>query len=162
MKNVSRAANAIFQFENPEKPVQPNTLCIRPVRWSLLFNDNPSIHQSNITLLQPLFLTAKGHNSHSCWRSLSVKCKFRLFWGIWTTESAVFLGRDILVLRLLSVGVFEYPLPLVVHCGSETHIFSMVIWAVLFSPGLAREAKSSRVWGNGFTPSRCGCALTVI
>lgn len=107
MKNVSRAANAIFQFENPEKPVQPNTLCIRPVRWSLLFNDNPSIHQSNITLLQPLFLTAKGHNSHSCWRSLSVKCKFRLFWGIWTTESAVFLGRDILVLRLLSVGVLN-------------------------------------------------------
>lgn len=32
----------------------------------------------------------------------------------------------------------------------------------LFSPGLTWKAKSSRVWGNGLTPSRCGCGLTVI
>lgn len=93
---------------------------------------------------------------------LSVKRNNRLFLVIWTTESVSW--KDILVLRLLSVDVLNsIPTPTRGSFGSEIHIFSMVIWAVLFSPGLTREAKRSRVWGNGFTPCACcGCVLTVI
>lgn len=54
----------------------------------------------------------------------------------------------------------SFPLPDVVHL--EMRLIFSVSPTDPFSPGLTQKAKSSGVWGNGFTLAHCGCGLTVI